>query len=76
MDTYEEIEDAALSLPPQARATLIDHLVESLDPEAQKRVEAYWIQVAERRAREMEDGTVTPIPGEEVMSRLRSRYKR
>ena len=49
MNTYQEIEDAALSLPPQARATLVDHLVESLDPEAQKRLEAYWIKIAEQR---------------------------
>jgi len=76
MNTYQEIEDAALSLSPQARAMLVDHLVESLDPEAQKRLEAYWIKIAEQRSREMEDGTVTPIPGEEVMARLRSRYKR
>jgi putative addiction module component (TIGR02574 family) len=79
MSTYEEIENAALALPPEAREMLAEHLMASLssiDPVEQAEIDAYWIQVADRRAKEIEDGIVTPIPGEEVMARLRSRYKR
>jgi putative addiction module component (TIGR02574 family) len=76
MSTYEEIENAALALPPLARETLAEHLMASLDPVDQNEIDAYWIQEAERRYKEIEDGIVTPIPGEEVMARLRSRYKR
>ena len=73
---FEDILSAALSLSPGARAMLADHLLESLDDEAQKRIDAMWAEEAERRDKEIEDGVVTPIPGEEVMNRLRARYKR
>jgi Putative addiction module component len=45
------------------------------DTEDQKRIDALWAEEAERRDREIEDGIVTAIPGEEVMNRLRARYK-
>ncbi len=76
MRTYEEIISAALSLPPGARAMLAEHLLESLDAEDQKRIDALWAEEAERRVKEIEDGVVLPIPGEEVMNRLRARWKR
>ncbi len=75
-NTYEEIMSAALALPPGARATLAEHLMESLDAEDQERIDSLWAEEAERRDKEIENGTVTAIPGEEVMNRLRSRYKR
>ena len=75
-DVYEEIMSAALALPPGARAMLAEQLMESLDAEDQERINALWAEEAERRDAEIEDGRVTPIPGEEVMNRLRSRYKR
>ena len=79
MNSYEEIKNAALALPPEAREMLAEHLMASLssiDPAEQAEIDAYWIQEADRRYKEIEDGIVTPIPGEEVMARLRSRYKR
>ena len=50
--------------------------MESLDAEDQERIDVLWAEEAERRDKEIEDGIVTTIPGEEVMNRLRSRYKR
>jgi len=47
-----------------------------LDAEDQERIYALWAEEAERRYKEIEDGIVKAIPGEEVMNRLRSRYKR
>ena len=74
--TYEEIMNAALALPPEDRVLLAEQLMDSLPVENQERIEALWAEEAERRNREIEDGTVKAIPGEEVMERLRSRYKR
>ena len=54
---------------------LAEHLMESLDADDQAEIDALWVEEAERRARELEDGTVQAIPGEEVMNRLQSRYK-
>jgi len=76
MSTYEEIEIAALALPPEARAVLAEHLLESLSAEDQQRLDRLWAEEAERRDKEIDDGIVIAIPGEEVMNRLRSRYKR
>lgn len=73
---FDDIIKDALSLPPGERAMLADHLLESLDWEKQKEIDALWAQEAERRDKEIDEGVVTPIPGEEVISRLRSRYKR
>ena len=73
---FDDIIKDALSLPPGERAMLADHLLESLDWEKQKEIDALWAQEAERRSREIDDGVVTPVPGEEVLSRLRARYKR
>ena len=76
MSTYEEIENAALALPPEAREMLAEHLMASLDAFDQEVIDPLFLEEIERRSKEMDDGIVTPIPGEEVMARLRSRYKR
>jgi putative addiction module component (TIGR02574 family) len=76
MSTYEEIFTAALALPPEARAMLAEHLLESLDAEDQARIDALWAAEAMRRDQEIEDGRVAAVRGDEVMRRLRSRYNR
>ena len=76
MNTYEEIESAALALPPEAREMLAEHLFASLHAFDQEEIDPLFLEEIERRSKEMDDGTVTPIPGEEVMARLRSRMKR
>lgn len=75
-ENFDEILSAALSLPPGARAMLADHLLESLNGEDQKRIDALWADEIERRIREVDEGKVTPIPGDQVMDRLRSRRSR
>ena len=59
---------AALALPPGTRAMLAEHLMESLDAEDQERIDALWAEEAERRDKEIENGTVTAIPGEDRKS--------
>ena len=76
MNTYEEIMSAAMALPPGTRAMLAEHLLQSLDAETQSEIDALWAEEAERRDKEIEDGVVKAIPGNEVMNRLRARYKR
>lgn len=76
MNTYDEILNAALALPPGARATFAQHLIESLDAEDQQTIDALWAEEAERRDKEIESGLVKAIQGDEVMNRLQSRYKR
>jgi putative addiction module component (TIGR02574 family) len=75
-ENFDEILSAALSLSPGARAMLADHLLESLNSEDQKRIDALWADEIERRIKEVDEGKVTPIPGDQVMDRLRSRRSR
>ncbi len=72
---FEEILSAALSLSPGARAMLADHLLESLDAEAQKRIDRIWTEEAERRAKAIDEGRAKLIPGDEVLAELRARAK-
>jgi putative addiction module component (TIGR02574 family) len=75
-ENFDEILSAALALSPGARAMLADHLLESLNRENQKRIDAVWAEEAERRMQEIRDGKVQTIDGEQVMSELRARQKR
>lgn len=73
---FDDIIKDALSLPPGARAMLADHLLESLDWEQQKEIDAAWAEEAERRMQEIRDGKVQTIDGEQVMRELRARRNR
>jgi putative addiction module component (TIGR02574 family) len=75
VNTYDEIFDAALSLPPGLRAMLAEHLFKSLDAENQLEIDALWAEEAEKRFQAVEQGEVTLIFGEEVLRELRSRSK-
>jgi putative addiction module component (TIGR02574 family) len=75
-NSYKEIMGAAMTLSPDEREMLAEDLIASLDAEDQETIDRLWAEEAERRNKEIEDGIVRAIPGEEVMRRLRSRYKR
>lgn len=72
-ENFDEVLSVALSLSPGARAMLADHLLSSLDTESEKRIEAIWVEEAERRARAIDEGRTNLIPGEEVMASIRER---
>ena len=70
---FDQILSAALSLPPGDRAMLAKHLLDSVTGEDQKRIDALWADEIEKRIGEVDEGKVTPVPGDELMDRLRSR---
>jgi putative addiction module component (TIGR02574 family) len=73
----DELREAALTLPPSERAKLAHDLLRSLDGPADLDVDAAWVREVERRATELADGSVEPIPWDEarerILQRLRSR---
>jgi putative addiction module component (TIGR02574 family) len=70
---YEEIANAALALPPQARVLLAEDLIASL--ESQDVIDEAWRVEIEKRIKDIRDGKVELIPGEQVMSELRAQLK-
>lgn len=72
---FDTILSEALSLSPNDRAMLADHLLASLDGPNQKEIDAAWAEEAERRMREIDEGKVELVDGELVMERLRARFK-
>ncbi len=62
----KQIEDEALNLSGEERAELAQKLLLSLDTLSEDEIAEDWIAEAHRRARELDEGVVQPIPAEEV----------
>jgi len=73
--TDEEVVAAALKLPAKTRDELVSRLIESLEEVKEElspeEWEKAWAEEAERRDREMDEGKVKGIPGEDVKRELR-----
>ena len=69
----EELKQKASRLSEQERADLALALIESLDGPADVDVEEAWRTEIERRIRQIENGDVQLLPGEEVFARVRRR---
>jgi hypothetical protein len=72
-ETVETLEAAALQLTLADRARLVDRLIATLgaDPE----VEEAWIAEVERRQTEIENGTVSLLPGLESLTKLKAEFE-
>lgn len=67
----KQIEDEALHLSEEERAELAQKLLLSLDAPTVEEMEQDWLVEAHRRARELDEGIVQPIPAEEVRKKAR-----
>jgi len=73
--TLEDIKEKAQQLSEMERAELARALIESLDGPPDADVEEAWRIEIERRVGQIERGEVQPIPGDEVLERLRRRLR-
>lgn len=62
----ESVMKEALQLPREARALLAEKLLESLDLDEPFEVSVEWREEIARRCREIDEGGVALIPGEDV----------
>lgn len=69
------LENEALALPVQERAKLIERLLDSLDSLPAQDAEAIWLDVAQRRAREIDEGKVQLLTPDELERRVQARLK-
>ncbi len=70
--TLESLKAEVMSLAPAERARLLDQLIESLDRDVE--TEGAWDKVALQREGEIESGSVTGVPLEDVVARLEARF--
>ncbi len=69
--TFQEIKEAASTLPIGERAELAQFLLRSLDEDRdEKSLDAEWFKIAEKRSEELRSGKVKGIPAEEVIKNL------
>ncbi len=74
MHGMKEIIREAESLPVEERAMVIDSLLRTLNsPDAE--IDKEWLTVAKRRVAELRSGSVTPVSGNEVLSKIRKRFE-
>jgi len=75
--TLEQLEEAVLALPADSQAALLGRLLKRLGEkdEIDEEVATVWVEEAERRDREMDNGNTPGIPAEEVFEKLRASLK-
>ncbi len=69
----EKIYNEALDLSAEDRLTLLDRLLHSSNLSPQKDIDLAWAEEAERRDRQIDNGTATLIPGNEVFAKINAR---
>ncbi len=62
----KQIEDDVLHLSEEERAELAQKLLLSLDSPSDSEIAEDWLVEATRRARELDEGIVQPVPADEV----------
>ena len=70
----QDIIQHALLLPSNARASLAEILLESLDFEEDFRIEPAWMAEIERRCRTIDEGQVELISGDHGLEQLQRKY--
>ena len=69
--SFDELVAEVKKLSLEDRAALAKWIVESLDELSESEIEALWVQEAERRPDELEQGLATETAAEEVLRRAR-----
>ena len=72
--THDRVVDEALSLPADARLSLVEKLLKSLNLPIDEEIDRLWAEEAERRVSQIEEGKVKLVPGEEVFGKIRAKH--
>ena len=70
----EKIYNEALDLPTDDRLTLLDKLLHTSNLSTQTEVDQAWVTEAARRDQQIDNGTATLIPGDEVFAKINARF--
>jgi putative addiction module component (TIGR02574 family) len=72
----KKVLDEVLQLPADARVSLIEQLLTSLNLPTQPEVDRLWAKEAERRIAQIDRGRVKLLSGQKVFSDIRKKYQR
>ncbi len=72
MLTEKDIITAALNLPIESRAVIIDNILGSLIKSERGEIDALWAEEAEDRIRAYERGEIASVPGEQVFQNIQN----
>jgi putative addiction module component (TIGR02574 family) len=72
----KKIIDDILLLPADARISLVEQLLTSLNLPTQPEVDRLWAKEAEQRIAQIENGKVKLLSGKKVFSDIRKKYER
>ena len=72
----DKVFNDALSLPSDARISLVEKLLTSLNLPTHAEIDRLWAAEAEQRVSQIDRGYVELIPGEEVFAKIRRKYQR
>ncbi|MBU4372658.1 MAG: addiction module protein [Proteobacteria bacterium] len=72
----DKVFNDALSLPSDARMSLVEKLLTSLNLPTHVEIDRLWAEEAERRVAQIDGGEVDLIPGNEVFAKIRQKYQR
>jgi hypothetical protein len=75
LTTLDEIEEAALQLPAEARAALMERLLLSFEETTDPGILEVWVLEAERRDEEMTRAGDAGVPAEEVFERILASHR-
>ena len=73
MHGVNEIIDEASLLPADARAKIVNSLLQTLNSPATSENE--WLQLAKKRLADLRSGKIKPVPGREVFQKIRNRFE-
>ena len=68
--------DEALSLPAEARVSLVEKLLTSLNLPTQPDIDRLWAEETERRIAQIDKRELKLVPGKKVFSNIRKKYGR
>jgi hypothetical protein len=71
----KKVVDEALSLPAEARMSLVETLLASLNLPTQPEIDRLWAEEAERRISQIDKREVKLVPGKKVFSNIRKKYR-
>jgi putative addiction module component (TIGR02574 family) len=70
----DRVLEEALSLPADARLSLVEKLLTSLNLPLDEEIERLWAEEAERRVGRLDAGEAKLVAGEEVFAKIQAKY--